>query len=48
MFAGGAYLAERLYVKSIWLIAAWLIAFLLYGLLTHRAWMQAWKRREQG
>lgn len=46
VLAGGAYLAERLWVRSIWLIIAWIVAFGLYGLITHRAWLAAWHRRD--
>lgn len=46
ILAGGAYLAERLWVRSIWLIIAWVIAFGLYGWITHRHWLAAWLRRD--
>jgi UDP-GlcNAc:undecaprenyl-phosphate/decaprenyl-phosphate GlcNAc-1-phosphate transferase len=47
LMAGSAYLAERLYVKSIWLITAWIVAFVIYGALTHKPWLAAWERREE-
>lgn len=43
-FAGGAYLAERLGAANWVMILAWIAAFLIYGALTHRGWMAAWRQ----
>lgn len=37
-----AYFAERKGVPGLYLLLAWIAAFLGYGWLTHRAWAQAW------
>lgn len=44
LLGGGAYLAERLGVWNLWPIAAFVVAFLLYGAVTHKAWRAAWVR----
>ena len=44
VMAGGGYLAERLGVTSGNVLIAWIIAFLLYGAVTHRAWRRAWEK----
>lgn len=40
----GAYVLERVGVRSWPLISAWLCLFFLYGVLTHRPWRIAWRR----
>lgn len=39
-----AYLAERRGVPNWTMIVTWILSFLVYGALTHRPWMAAWKR----
>jgi UDP-GlcNAc:undecaprenyl-phosphate GlcNAc-1-phosphate transferase len=41
--AGGAYLAERRGVDNSVMILTWIGAFGLYGVLTQKAWMTAWR-----
>lgn len=43
VLAGGAYLAERKGVDNSVMILSWIGAFLLYGAVTQKAWMRAWK-----
>lgn len=43
LMAAGGYLAERRHVAGFYLIAAWIITFVLYGAVTHKAWLKAWK-----
>jgi UDP-GlcNAc:undecaprenyl-phosphate/decaprenyl-phosphate GlcNAc-1-phosphate transferase len=44
VLAASAYVAERMGVLSVILILAWIAAFILYGLVTHKAWRHAWDR----
>ena len=43
ILAGGAYFAERKGVDNSVMILSWIGAFCLYGAVTQKAWMQAWK-----
>lgn len=44
VMAGGGYLAEREHVPANILVLSWIGAFLLYGLVTQKAWRRAWER----
>jgi UDP-GlcNAc:undecaprenyl-phosphate GlcNAc-1-phosphate transferase len=44
LMAAGGYFAERRGVPSVYVLGAWILAFLAYGAVTHRAWKRAWDK----
>ncbi|MDP3655592.1 MAG: MraY family glycosyltransferase [Brevundimonas sp.] len=43
-FSGAAYFAERRGVSNWVIILAWIVAFLIYGAVTHQGWLAAWRQ----
>jgi UDP-GlcNAc:undecaprenyl-phosphate/decaprenyl-phosphate GlcNAc-1-phosphate transferase len=44
LLGAAGYAAERLGVRSLWLLTGWVMLFLTYAALTHRSWIDAWRR----
>lgn len=44
LMGAAGYAAERLGVRSMWLLTGWVVLFLTYAALTHRGWIDAWRR----
>ena len=44
VLTAGAYAAERLGTRPVFLLSGWIALFVLYGLATQRGWDEAWKR----
>lgn len=44
LMGAAGYAAERLGVRSLWLLTGWVVLFLTYAALTHRGWIDAWRR----